>query len=84
LPAWPQAPSDSDSWEIGAEARETRGYHSVALLTPDGRVWSAGSEVDYGSTPNLTIELFEPGYYMLWIVDANERPCKVAPFIRLG
>ncbi|MGW2815629.1 galactose oxidase-like domain-containing protein [Streptomyces sp. NPDC001415] len=50
------------SWSIGAVAAETRGYHSVALLTPDGRVWTAGSEFNDTSTPNLSIELFEPDY----------------------
>ncbi|MEU5536881.1 galactose oxidase-like domain-containing protein [Streptomyces sp. NPDC020362] len=50
------------SWSTGAVAAETRGYHSVALLTPDGRVWTAGSEFNDTSTPNLSIELFEPDY----------------------
>jgi hypothetical protein len=163
----PPGPGTSDSWTLGATAAETRGYHSVALLTPDGRVWTAGSEFNYTTTPNLSIELFEPdyiqvsdrvsisaapsavaygqklriefvptstntpvtrvvfmrcgsvthsfdgdqryisvpftagtpaltatappdgtvappGYYMLWIIDANGLPCKTAPFIRLG
>ena len=25
-----------------------------------------------------------PGYYMLWIVDTNNKPCKLAKFVRLG
>ena len=53
-----------DSWEEGPVAGETRGYHSVALLTPDGRVWTAGSEWNDTATPNLSIELFEPDYYL--------------------
>src|SRR5205823_1151485 len=46
-------------------ASETRGYHSVALLMPDGRVWTAGSEWNASATPNLAIELFEPAYYLV-------------------
>ncbi|MFE3181887.1 hypothetical protein ACFXKR_13615 [Streptomyces violascens] len=30
--------ANGGSWSTGAVAAETRGYHSVALLTPDGRV----------------------------------------------
>lgn len=33
----------SDSWENLAEAKVIRNYHSVALLLPDGSVWTAGS-----------------------------------------
>jgi hypothetical protein len=51
------------AWEVGPVARETRGYHSVALLLPDGRVWTAGSEWNDTTTPNLAIELLEPAYY---------------------
>jgi len=55
---------DPDSWENAASASQARGYHSVALLMPDGRVWTAGSEANYsGNQPNLVIELFEPDYY---------------------
>jgi hypothetical protein len=32
----------TDTWQLGAEAKEARNYHSVALLLPDGRVWTAG------------------------------------------
>lgn len=53
----------SNSWSVGAVASETRGYHSVALLMPDGRVWTAGSEFNNTAVPNLSIELFEPDYY---------------------
>jgi hypothetical protein len=59
----PPRQGQSDSWHVGPDARETRGYHSVALLMPDGRVWTAGSEWNYSATPNLAIELFEPDYY---------------------
>jgi hypothetical protein len=59
----PPSQGRSDSWTVGPVAAETRGYHSVALLTPDGRVWTAGSEWNASDTPNLTIELLEPDYY---------------------
>jgi hypothetical protein len=46
-------------------ATVTRGYHSNALLLPDGRVWTAGSEVNsvFGAaSAELRVELFEPDY----------------------
>lgn len=145
-----------------------RGYHSVALLLPDGRVWTAGStEGSLGATENAEkrVEVYEPdyfnksgrpeitsvvgnvsygqsfvittpqasaikrvalmrcgsvthaydsdqryvglnfqkgegntlvatappsgnitppGYYMLWLIDSQERPCKLAKFIRVS
>ena len=157
-----------DFWTLGPVAGETRGYHSVALLMPDGRVWTAGSEENANQfVPNLAIELLEPdyfqvpdrvvitdsprsivfgksftvrfhptttntpisrvvlmrlgsathafdgdqryvsipfkqegttltvecpsdstiappGYYMLWLIDANNLPCKLAPFVRVA
>lgn len=42
-----------------------RGYHSSALLLPDGRVWTAGSEVDdeFGANnAEFRVEIFEPDY----------------------
>jgi NPCBM/NEW2 domain/Glyoxal oxidase N-terminus len=30
------------TWRLGASAQKPRNYHSVALLLPDGRVWTAG------------------------------------------
>ncbi len=48
-------------WRFGAKQREDRTYHSVALLLPDGRVWSAGDDAN----PNRdgdTAELYEPPY----------------------
>jgi hypothetical protein len=32
------------TWRLGPAQVEDRGYHSTALLLPDGRVWSAGDE----------------------------------------
>jgi hypothetical protein len=48
-----------------APAMVARGYHSVALLMVDGRVWTAGSEVNnvFGANnAEYRIELFEPDY----------------------
>ena len=36
----------SGRWSTGAAAAVPRQYHSVALLMPDGRVWTAGSNHD--------------------------------------
>jgi hypothetical protein len=30
------------TWRLGATAQKPRNYHAVALLLPDGRVWTAG------------------------------------------
>jgi Galactose oxidase-like, Early set domain len=53
-----------------------RGYHSTALLMPDGRVWTAGSTDAGGNLTNpdesvqeLRIEVYSPAY-----VNAADRP----------
>ncbi|MBI3303314.1 MAG: DUF1929 domain-containing protein [Deltaproteobacteria bacterium] len=56
----------SGQWSTLAEACVPRGYHSVALLLPDGRVWTAGSDKNGNrgqAARELRIELFEPWYY---------------------
>jgi hypothetical protein len=65
----------SNTWDVIREAASTvRNYHSVALLMPDGRVWTAGSDHDaqIGAGPpppgnidvrNLDIEIYEPWYF---------------------
>jgi hypothetical protein len=71
---------DANSWITSSQWRELpaaqvpRQYHSVALLMPDGRVWTAGSSKDHAhSFPNypdrvtnskaeMRIEIFEPWY----------------------
>ena len=66
-------------WSNLPPANVTRQYHSVALLMPDGRVWTAGSNIDHdhsfpkwtpehpdrvtGSKAELRIEIFEPWYH---------------------
>jgi hypothetical protein len=57
----------ADKWILLPEQASTvRNYHSVALLMPDGRVWTAGSDIDAGrgmAARNLNIEIFEPWYH---------------------
>ncbi|HET7443530.1 MAG TPA: galactose oxidase early set domain-containing protein [Solirubrobacterales bacterium] len=50
----------------GERATVPRNYHSVALLMPDGRVWTAGSDHDAGrgiAAAELRIEIYEPWYH---------------------
>lgn len=156
-----------ESWTTGEAAKVGRGYHSTALLLPDGRVWTAGSTETanaedtlrpsekrieiyspaYVGQPRPTIEaapaffgygkqfvidvaagnqigrvalmrcgsithaydsdqryvglnftaqgdkltvtsppnasIAPPGYYMLWVIDTQGRPCHLAKFVRL-
>jgi len=50
----------TQTWTVMASQQAPRMYHSTALLLPDGRVWSAGS--DSGSLLQTTAELFSPPY----------------------
>ncbi|MHB8629030.1 MAG: galactose oxidase-like domain-containing protein [Aggregatilineales bacterium] len=69
VPSWNQA----ESWQAppnDAPEKVPRGYHSVALLMPDGRVWTAGSSKNgaspsgppYKDTGELRMEVYEPWY----------------------
>ena len=56
-----------EAWEtIEEPAPNRRGYHSTALLLPDGRVWCAGSTTasvaEGGDEQNKQIDIFEPAY----------------------
>ena len=61
----------TNAWTTLPSATVTRNYHSVALLMPDGHVWTAGGNVNAQQsfpTPGvdnreLRVELFEPWYY---------------------
>lgn len=58
----------SNTWTVlGSEPADVpRNYHSVALLMPDGRVWTAGSSRNSAggiATRNTDIEIFEPWYH---------------------
>jgi galactose oxidase-like protein len=54
-------------WRLGPAEIEDRGYHSTALLLPNGRVWSAGDEKhplepDGGWALTDTAEIYSPPY----------------------
>jgi hypothetical protein len=64
---------EADRWTTLAAASVPRVYHSVALLLPDGRVWTAGSNHDGGRNRRgdrgtsrdkreLRIEIYSPPY----------------------
>jgi hypothetical protein len=61
----------TNAWTTLPAATATRNYHSVALLMPDGRIWTAGGNVNAQQsfpTPGVDnrerrIEIFEPWYY---------------------
>jgi hypothetical protein len=58
----------TDVWSTLATAAVPRNYHSVALLLPDGCVWTAGSNFDsMGGIANreLRMEIFKPPY-LFW------------------
>lgn len=67
-----------NTWSVlsaaGEQSDTARNYHSVALLMPDGRVWSAGGNEDAAQSNvdavppaddwrNLDIGIFEPWYH---------------------
>ncbi|HEV7242033.1 MAG TPA: galactose oxidase-like domain-containing protein, partial [Thermoanaerobaculia bacterium] len=58
----------TDQWKTLERAEVVRNYHSVALLLPDGRVWTAGSNRDHvnstdqNDTRELRIEIYDPWY----------------------
>lgn len=57
----------TDSWRTGPAAQVPRNYHSVALLLPDGSVWTAGSNHDANSggeaAREFRMERYEPWYF---------------------
>jgi len=56
----------SASWRLGPAQAEVRGYHSVGLLLPDGRVLSAGDDArpysQTGFARSDTAEIYSPPY----------------------
>ena len=56
---------ESNSWQTLEPASVVRNYHSVALLMPDGRVWTAGSSIDgkHSGKWEPRIEVYSPWYY---------------------
>lgn len=56
----------SGTWQVLPASPVVRGYHSTALLMPNGAVWVAGS--NFNASPGLSnrelrIEIFEPWYF---------------------
>jgi hypothetical protein len=52
----------NEEWiTIDEPAPSRRGYHSSALLLPDGRVWIGGSTTT-GDGPNRTFDIYSPDY----------------------
>ena len=51
----------TETWRLGATCSVGRTYHSVAVLLPDGRVWTGGGNLAWG-LDELRIELYTPGY----------------------
>ena len=54
-------------WRLGPAQLEDRGYHSTAVLLPDGRVWSAGDnrrpyELDGSNALSDSAEIYSPPY----------------------
>ncbi|MFE7332312.1 galactose oxidase-like domain-containing protein, partial [Streptomyces sp. NPDC057565] len=57
---------DSNTWDRLQDATVVRNYHSVALLMPDGAVWTAGSNMNGKpgtDTRELRIEIYKPWYF---------------------
>jgi hypothetical protein len=61
---------DTGAWSAltapAEQQKVVRNYHSVALLMPDGRVWTAGSDNDARpgiAAADLRIEIYEPWYH---------------------
>ena len=48
------------AWRLGAAQAESRAYHSTALLLPDGRVVSAGDDVNGGTDQGHRRDLRAP------------------------
>lgn len=67
------APAGSGTWSTAARSRVPRLYHSVALLMPDGKVITAGSNPER-RVEELRIETFWPPY----LFAAGRPTCDVA------
>jgi hypothetical protein len=71
----------SGTWRVLPASPVVRGYHSTALLMPNGAVWVAGS--NFNASPGLSnrelrIEIFEPWYFCgrrPSITDAAPKAC---------
>src|SRR5205807_3155482 len=52
----------SQTWTTMPSATVSRRYHSVALLLPDGTVWTAGTTNGLSPPGELRTEIFSPAY----------------------
>jgi len=52
----------SSTWSKLATATVARQYHSTALLLPDGRVWTGGSNPNNSDDREERMEVFSPPY----------------------
>jgi hypothetical protein len=78
--------SATNRWQTLQPATVVRNYHSVALLMPDGRVWTAGSNKNGEQSfpmPNvdnreLRIEIYEPAYVFQSRPKIQEAPATIS------
>jgi hypothetical protein len=66
--------SGPGTWEEIDTPLIKRGYHSVALLMPDGRVWIAGSTWSDWSQNGVQMEVYTPPYFVPGRVAITEAP----------
>ena len=53
----------TNTWTVMASMAKYRGYHSFAILLPDGRVLSAGGQINSSGTANgANAEIYSPPY----------------------
>ena len=52
----------TETWTTMPSATVPRRYHSIALLLPDGRVWTAGTTIGLNPPGELRTEIFSPSY----------------------
>jgi hypothetical protein len=52
---------ETNQWRLGAAQAEDRGYHSTAVLLPDGRVISSGDD-KHPNDQSDTVEIYSPPY----------------------
>lgn len=50
----------SGQWRVAAEMQVPRNYHSLAILLPDGRVWSGGGGLSSSPTDHQDAQIFSP------------------------
>lgn len=72
----------TNPWRVGPAATVVRNYHSVALLLPDGSVWTAGSnehaQAGGEGVREKRIEIYKPWYFCEdrpVITDIADRVC---------